>query len=153
MSFNLKDLFSGGLKGLGDTAKGIISQVAENKMTIAEASAVLDKEINRHEEEITKIYLDDVKNSRETNVAIQESDKASWMAKNVGYIIDLTLIFSFLLMLVIIVYRAVPEENKELFYMSFGSLGTFAATSIYWHRGSSQSSSNKQNFIDRMMRK
>ncbi len=157
---NLKGLFSGGLKGLGDTAKDIIAQVAENKITAAEADILLEKELNRHAEVLEanaikeiELRMADVADSRHANTAIQESDKASWMAKNVGYIIDLTLIYSFLISLGMIVYKTVPEANKELFYMAFGSLGTFAATSINWHRGSSQSSANKQTFIDKMMKR
>lgn len=160
MPLNLKGLFSGGLKGLGDTAKGIIAQVAENKMTAAEADILLEKELNRHTEALEanaikemELQLADVANSRNTNQAIQESDKASWMAKNVGYIIDLTLIYSFLVSLGLLVFTTVPEGNKELFYMAFGSLGTFAATSINWHRGSSQGSANKQSFIDKMIKR
>ena len=153
MGFTLKVLFQGGLKGLGETTKDIIAQVDENKMTKAEAEILWDKEMNRHAEAIEEAYLNDVANSRETNVKIQESDKSSWMAKNVGYIIDLTILIAFLGCLVLIVYKVVPEQNKELFYMAFGSLGTFAATSINWHRGSSQGSADKQRFLDKMMKK
>lgn len=161
---DLKGLFknavSGGLAKLGDSAKGIIEAVADGKLDKIQAMAQIEAEKNRHEEaliekanDLDKAYLADVADSREMNARIQESDKASWLAKNIGYVIDMTVLFSFLAMLVMITFRVVPESNKELFYMAFGSLGTFAATSINWHRGSSQGSQNKQGMLDRMISK
>jgi hypothetical protein len=137
-------------KGIIDIVAGLVSK----DETIPEADRLEFKKMEMDFElEMTQMYLTDVAGSRDANVRIQESDKASWLAKNVGYIIDITVIYGFLAMFLVIIYRAVPEANKELFYMAFGSLATFAGTSINWHRGSSQGSAEKQKFLDKVFRR
>jgi len=160
MSLNLKGLFSGGLKGLADSAKDIIQQVGENKIAPLEAQLKIDSEINRHAEAMEasavkemELQLADTKSARDSNATIQQSENSSWLAKNVGYIIDLLLLIAFLVMLSMIFFHTVPEENHELFYVGFGTLGGYLGTSINFHRGTSQGSHEKQKMLDRMMRK
>jgi hypothetical protein len=43
-----------------------------------------------------------------------------------------------------------PLENKELAYMMFGSLLTLTGTVVNFHRGSSQSSTNKQDELNKL---
>ena len=74
-------------------------------------------------------------------------------AEPVAYIIDCVIIGSFILMLIIVAMKVVPESNKELFYTGFGLLGTLAVTTINFHRGTSKGSENKQAFINKMMTK
>src|SRR5687768_6382877 len=69
MGLNLKGLFSGGLKGLGDTAKNIIAQVAENKLTVAEADILLEKEVNRHAEQLEANALKEMELLKENTEA------------------------------------------------------------------------------------
>ena len=153
----IKDLFSGGLKGLGETAKGIIGQVAENKMTVAEAAAVMDKEVNRHEEEITRMHMEDVKSARESNAAIQDSDKASWMAKNIAYIIDLFIAFIwgvFTLYLAAIAAKLLETKADMTGLLSiYSTITAVFMITVNFHRGTSQGSSDKQKMLDKMMRK
>ncbi len=94
MGLNLKGLFSGGLKGLGDSAKGIIAQVAENKMTVAEADILLEKELNRHAEVMEantikeiELVLSDKQNAREMFKANSNLQKIYALAFLIGYIL------------------------------------------------------------------
>jgi len=53
-------------------------------------------------------------------------------------------------MLVLIFLKAVPEENKELFYTGFGVLGAMLSTVVNFHRGTSIGSERKQKQIEKM---
>lgn len=155
-----KNLIEGGLKGLGDTAKGIIQQVGENKLGVAEAALAIEKEINRASEAIMsdatkqlELELKDRADSRDMNAKIQESDKASWLAKNVAYILDISITTGFFSLIAMIAYKVVPEENKELFYMVVGILGAKWGDVVAFHRGSSKGSEEKQKSLDRISKK
>ncbi len=156
----IKNIIEGGLKGLGDTAKGIIGEVLDGKKDKAQALLEIDKEANRAAEAIMsdatkQIELEnaDRENARNSNAKIQESEHASWMSKNVAYIIDLTLLVTFLIMMAVIIYKVVPDENKEIFYMAFGSLISYLGTTITFHRGTSKGSEDKQKTMDKMLKK
>jgi len=153
----LKNLISGKgseiIESVGNVADKFITTGQEKE----EFKAEIQKEVNRHLETLgdqqnkeLEIYLSDVANSREMNTNIQESDKASWLSKNIAYIIDGIFVVSFITMLVLIFLKAVPEENKELFYTGFGVLGAMLSTVVNFHRGTSIGSERKQKQIEKM---
>jgi hypothetical protein len=153
----LKNLISGKgseiIESVGNVADKFITTGQEKE----EFKAEIQKEVNRHLETLgdqqnkeLEIYLSDVANSRDMNTKIQESDKASWLSKNIAYIIDGIFVVSFITMLVLIFLKAVPEENKELFYTGFGVLGAMLSTVVNFHRGTSIGSERKQKQIEKM---
>lgn len=155
---NLKGLLTGGLAKVADSAKGIIEAVTAGKLGKQEAADEMIKEFNRHAEtiiaqanELEKAYLVDVADSRMANVKLQESAESSWLAKNAAYIFDFIIIIAFIAMLVMIVYKTVPENNKELFYMGFGLLGAQVGQVIGFHRGSSQGSKDNGRRLEQMI--
>ena len=97
--------------------------------------------------------MKDMDSARDMNSRIQESDKASWLSKNIAYLIDCVFVVAFILMLVMIFNKAVPESNKELFYTGFGLLGANVSTILNFHRGTSIGSERKQKQIDKIMQK
>lgn len=118
------------------------------------------KEVNRHIEAMAaaqnselETMMKDMDSARDMNSRIQESDKASWLSKNIAYIIDCVFVVAFILMLVMIFNKAVPESNKELFYTGFGLLGANVSTILNFHRGTSIGSERKQKQIDKIMHK
>lgn len=155
----LSKILSGGASQLISSVGGVIDNLTLSKEEKLELSNKLTEEINRHDE-ATQLaaqkeidaYLADTQNARGENTKIQESANASWLAKNVAYILDLTFIAAFLTMLAIIFYRVVPEENKELFYMGFGSLLSYVGTILVFHRGTSQGSKDKSEAIKKLMK-
>lgn len=162
----IKDLIGGGLKGLGDTTKGIIQQVAENKMTIAEADILLDKEINRHTEfiiqkelETEKAMIEQVKNAQDMNMSIQNSDKASWVAKNVAYLIDIfvTLLWGGLTGYLMAVMLHLAPKTQGVDYTAvtavWGAVTGIFGTVLNFHRGTSRGSEEKQRTLDKMIKK
>lgn len=144
----IKDLFKGSAEGLisGVTngAANIISKLKADPTKVLEYEKELEElRVNstlKAEElanNLETAYLQDTQNSRDNNAKIQESDKASWMAKNIAYMLDIVFTVSFIAMLFVIIYKQVPESNKELFYTSFGLLGGYVSQILGFHRGSS----------------
>jgi len=152
-------VFSVGAKELVGTVDKLIDNLSTSKEEKEAAKLAAQQEINRHIEsmesqavELEKTYMADLANARGENARIQESEHASWLAKNVAYIIDLTLLVAFIFFLVIIFEKQVPQDNKEIFYMAFGSLITYLGTSITFHRGTSKGSEDKQKTLNRMVK-
>lgn len=156
---SLKNLISGGTTELVKSIGATVDSIFTNKEEKAAAQAALDKIANDHIESMTQkandiemAYLADTQDARSANAQIQASDKASWLAKNIGYCIDIFLILVFSAMLVIIIFKVIPVDNKELFYTSFGLLGSYVGQSISFHRGTSAGSHAKQKSLDSVIK-
>lgn len=150
----IKNIFAGGAGKILGEVKSIIDESRFSDEEKAEIEAKLSEAVNRHTETMAGIAqqeleanLKDVQSARESNSRIQESESASWMAKNMAYYLDITLVMAFIAMLVIIIYKVVPENNKELFYTSFGLLGGYVSTVVNFHRGTSASSKTNGDTI------
>lgn len=151
----IKGAISGGGEGkLLSAATNLIDQTTysnEEKAQMKLDLAKLEMEDNQHKIDAAnkelellieqeKNQLADIANSRDANARIQESDKSSWMAKNIAYVLDVVFTVAFIAMLFVIIYKSVPETNKELFYTSFGLLGGYVSQILGFHRGTSQGS-------------
>lgn len=152
---SLKNLVKGGtegiISGITDGAANIISKLKADPTKALEYEKDLEElktnanlkameianEAEKIEVEKEKAYLADVSDARNMNKAIQADEKASWMSKNIAYCLDVLFVTAFITMLVIILYKQVPEENKEIFYTAFGLLGGYVSTIINFHRGTS----------------
>lgn len=160
----LKNIVAGLAKG---STEGIIKTVADtiDKFTLskeekAQISQAVTAELNRHEEKIEELALqklqaelDNVANARDNNAKIQESEHASWLAKNIAYLIDGAFVVAFFIGLLVILNKVVPESNKELFYTGFGALTSYVGTILTFHRGTSIGSHTKQKVLDKIMSK
>ena len=160
MGFSLKGILSSGVteavKTISDVADKWIDTKADKAQRDLELQKILIDQANKQAETAQlelDSYLKDVQDSRLMNARIQETTNASWMSKNVGYLIDAVVISAFISMLVIIVYKVVPIENKDLFNIGFGALGSYVATVIGWHRGSSASSKANGDIIRQIAKK
>ncbi len=159
-----KDILKGGITGIGETAKNIIEAVAEGKLNKSEAVLNFEKESNRSIEamtreanELEKAYLADVQSARDANVHIQESDKASWLAKNIAYIIDiwLALIWGVFTLYVAALWAKMINSSSVDFTGVLSLYTTVTAVfmiTVNFHRGTSQGSADKQKIIDKMKR-
>jgi len=143
----LTNIFAGGATKIFDSVRGIIDESKFSAEEKAELEAKINQTVSEHTEAMAALTLSefesqlkDVQDARSANVHIQESDKASWLAKNMAYCLDVTLVVAFISMLLIIIFKAVPENNKELFYTSFGALVGYVSTVINFHRGTSAGS-------------
>lgn len=110
------------------------------------------KEDNRASEAVASEVNKNTADARSMNLGIQTSAEASPLAKNTAYYIDITLVVSTIILAFFLFVFPLPLENKELAYMMFGSLLTLTGTVVNFHRGSSQSSSNKQDELNKLKR-
>lgn len=142
----LSDVLTGGVGTLVETVvKGAGELITTDKERLA-----AENENRRLGVEETKVYLADTANARETNARIQESANAGFLAKNVGYWIDLAIVASTIGMVYLILFREVPTANKELFFTAFGSLITLCMTVVNFHRSSTARSQKKDDTIQHL---
>lgn len=97
--------------------------------------------------ETKKLDYQDTSNSRDTNVQIQESQNASWLAKNTAYILDFTIILATIMLGIMLFFVIIPEANMNIANIMFGAMLGYCATIIGWHRGSSKSSADKNQLL------
>jgi hypothetical protein len=88
--------------------------------------------------------------ARDMNAKIQESESASWLAKNTAYALDIGIVTATIFLAWFAFMKGVPEANKELVYMALGSLITMCGTVLNFHRGSSQGSKDKNGEIQKL---
>jgi hypothetical protein len=93
--------------------------------------------------EYAKLDMANTADARKMNSEIQSSTAASWMSKNIAYVIDVAIVSSTIGLTYMLMTSSVPQENKELALMAFGSLVTLCGTVVNFHRGSSQGSKDK----------
>jgi hypothetical protein len=137
------DLMTGGVGSIVDTvgklASDLITTDAERLAAQNDAARIgLDRD---------KAFLGDTANARDTNVKIQESANASYLAKNVGYWLDLFIVGATFGLAYLIMFKAIPVENKEILFTAFGSLITLTFTVVNFHRSSTAKSQSKDNTI------
>ncbi len=143
----LGKIFSGGASTLIDSVKGVISQFKLSPEEKLKADIEIEKIANDHTEKMATLaqaevdsYLKDTQNARDSNVAIQNSDKASWLSKNVLYILALGVTLGFFGLLGYMLKYDVPAENKDILNIMLGSLGTAWISIVGYFFGSSAGS-------------
>ncbi len=125
--------------GVADTVEAVAKAVQEDPQAAQKLA-----EINLKEFELHNANTD---SARKMNAEIQNSSSASWLAKNIAYVIDCVIVTATLLLSWFAFIKGVPPENKELVYMALGSLLTMCGTVLNFHRGSSQGSKDKNDVM------
>jgi hypothetical protein len=147
------------LRGLGDVGKPILSAAGsltgQPWLTAIAKGIKTSSEIKEDQKtlalELLRMDVDDVANAREHDARVQESENASWLAKNVGYIIDISLILLLFGIVVALFIKTIPVENENTLYMVLGMVLGFVGAVITFHRGSSQGSKEKtRGLIDKI---
>lgn len=134
----IKDLISGGIKGIGETAKGIIQQVAENKLNVSEAALAIDKEANRHQEAIDSAMLEQQKleNAEKDSARTREAE----FVKSTGHIDWFQTGFG-AVMLLLFAYTiyvssngSIPQDMREIFIEGRAAVRdiVLAIAGYYW---------------------
>lgn len=163
------------LAGIGEAATGLVKGIIggkgldglftskEEKLAKANELKALENEMAKAVEEKlleyaklnfeeAKAYLADTQDARMNNVKIQESDKASWLAKNVAYIIDLFLTLLWGVVTIILFLKIFKIAAADVDMVSLMALhGTCTAvfmTVLNFHRGTSRGSEEKQKHLN-----
>lgn len=97
--------------------------------------------------EESKLDVENTKSAREMNSSIQTSANASRLAKEAAYYLDFLVIGSTLLLAGLVVFKAIPDANKEIVYIVFGALLGQCTTILNFHRGTSSSSKSKDDTV------
>ena len=82
-------------------------------------------------------------NARGMNEKIQDSPNASWLAKNASYCIDFFVVASTTLLVGLLFWKIIPDDNQNLAYLALGSMLTMCGQILNFHRGSSARSATK----------
>lgn len=152
-----KGLVSGlfGDKGIG----GMVDSLHTSKEEKGEIQAKLETIKNSFETKVTelllereKAYLADTQNARDNYTRIQESEKSSWMAKNIMPLLTIVVTVGFFGMLGYMLKYEVPESNERIMDILLGSLGTAWITMVSFYFGSSKGSEDKQKHIVSMQK-
>lgn len=162
----LTKLFAGKGAEITDTVMKGLDELLTSSEEKIKLKLEIEKEVNRHLEsvavDITKQYelqLKDVSDARLTNVNIQNSDKASWLSKNISYIIDIFVCMVWGVMTFYLLAKWINLIKSDTPVDMTGILGVYAAVCgmftqvLSYHRGSSKGSDDKQKTIDRMSTK
>lgn len=150
--------------------KGIATQVIDGVGSIIDKYHVspedrqkmqeeADKVMQQHRDFAASVIAQDNANTssaRDMNQKIQ-GDKPSWLAKNIGYLIDILLVSVWSALTFYIVARAlhiIDTEGKSVDFTTvlgiYAGVSTMAGTVVNFHRGSSQGSADKAKMIDRL---
>lgn len=158
---SLKSLFTGGASTLIDSAKGIISQFKLSPEQEKQFTLDLEKEVNRHmealESNVTRaqeLENADRDSARDMNAKVQDSEKASWMAKNIAYILDVLvgLVWASLTLYIAAISARLIETKADFtgILSLYSTVVAVFMISLNFHRGTSRGSEKKQEMIDRM---
>ena len=149
------------LRSLGDVGKPILKAAAgltgqEWMSTIAD-NIKTSKELSEEQRQIAlELHLTDAKdraNARQMNSEIQNSENASWLAKNTGYLIDIAMITLLFIVVCSLFFVTVPKQNENIAYMVFGMVLGYVGSIITFHRGSSEGSKSKTMELLKSVRK
>lgn len=113
-------------------------------------AAIKEKEISLADKTAD---IDNTKNARDMNKAIQESQHASYVSKVAPYYLDFLIVTATLLIAGLLFFVGVPTANEKLAYMALGSLITMCGTVLNFHRGTSASSARKNDTIQYLTEK
>ena len=142
----ISDIATGGVGTLIETVvKGASELVTTDKERLAAAN-----EAKRIDADLDKAYLADTDSARRHDASVQESQHASYLAKNVAYWLDIFIVGATFTMAYVIMFKEIPTVNKEIFYTAFGSLITLCMTVVNFHRGSSMRSQQKDDTISKL---
>lgn len=143
MSNILTDVLTGGVGSIVDT----VGKLASDLITTDKERLAAENEAKQIDADVEKSYLGDKDSARKHDILVQDSQNASFLAKNVAYWIDLFIVGATFGLAYLILFKSIPEANKELIYTMFGSLLTLCMTVVNFHRGSSMKSQSKDSTI------
>ena len=111
------------------------------------------KEDNRAKEFVTISNNQNTANARDNNSKIQESANASNLAKNTPYILDFFIVIATFSLGLLLFLTPIPEQNKDILNILFGTLLGLSVTVVNYHRGSSNGSAAKSDIINKIQGK
>lgn len=158
----ITNLFSGGAGEIIKQIGGVVDNLTTTKEEKETLKIEMEKVVNSHLEKMTEeanrefeLQLKDVQNSRDSNVKIQESEHASWLAKNVAYCLDILLGVVWSIGTFYILARAMKlvsgEADMTIVLSIHGTITAVFMTIVNFHRGTSKGSEDKGKQLHTML--
>ena len=135
--------------------------ITEKELTPDDKQKIMDSQIEIMKIDFGKIKLEteskledkrldvqNTSNARENNTKVQESDTASWLAKNTPFILDFLAVFAVFILGCGLLFIEIPVDNIQIVNIMFGTLLGIMGTVYNYHRGSSKGSNEKQELIN-----
>jgi len=145
------------INAVGTTLDKLITNKEEKLLAENEIKkTILDYELKFSENEIkeTEQYLKAVENARNREIEISKSEHSSWLSKNTNSLLALCTVFlTFVLFYIMVFTKMVTPERKELFIYILGVLSTICAGIFNYYFGSSKSSNEKSEQLNKMIDK
>jgi hypothetical protein len=154
----LKKLLAGGAGELVDAVGNVIDKVSttkEEKLQLElerqKAEMQYQVDMSKLSNEERQIILQDVQSARQMTTSVQTSKEAPWIAKHISPILAIgTTVLTFFLFYIVIFRDNVNNNTKELIYYILGVLSAIVTQIFSFYFGSSQGSSDKNQFIKEM---
>lgn len=152
-------IFSSGAGELVDKVAGAVDRFVQTKEEKAEAQIELQKVINSHlevmEQEATKqleIQQKEMDSARNREIQIAVADKAPLINKIVTPILALSVVALTFILFYILMFKQVGNEKDIIIYV-LGVLSAVCTQVVSFYFGSSQSSENKQQQLEKLFKK
>lgn len=153
----LATLAKNGLETVAEVVKQKGKDFVEEKLGVELKPEMSEEEIlkvkeaaMKHEEFLIQQDNSNTASARDMNSRIQETDKASWLAKNTAFVLDFCIVLSAIVLTFMAFFVGIPFENKEIIYTLIGSLWTYTGVVVNFHRGTTAGSARKTDMLAKM---
>jgi len=122
----------------------IITELLKGDDLPPEKKIELEKLLHEYEQNERRDYLSDVQNARSREIEyVKALGRPDWMQIAVGVLV----MVSFCFLQYVLVYRNIPQDNKEIFLHLMGMIDTAAGLVIGYYFGSSKGSADKTKML------
>lgn len=165
MSNFLTSLFSSGASSLVSAVGDAIDKVVTSDEEKKELDNELAKATMQYEIEMATLglqekqaYLADVNSARDNQSRVQESEHASWLAKNVHPLLAFAIMGLTFILYTVVIYGSTKEgflrpETKDIVIYILGALTTVATQVVSYFFGSSSGSADKSKALNALAKR
>lgn len=161
----LTGLFSSGASSLVSAVGDAIDKVVTSDEEKKELENELAKATMQYEIEMASLglqekqaYLADIDSARANQSRVQESEHASWLAKNVHPLLAFSIMGLTFILYTVVIYGSTKEgflrpETKDIVIYILGALTTVATQVVSYFFGSSSGSADKSKALNALAKR
>lgn len=161
----LTSLFSSGASSLVNAVGDAIDKVVTSDEEKKELDNELAKATMQYEAQMAALglqekqaYLADVGSARDNQSRVQESEHASWLAKNVHPLLAFSIMGLTFILYTVVIYGSTKEgflrpETKDIVIYILGALTTVATQVVSYFFGSSSGSADKSKALNALAKR
>ena len=125
----------------------VLNKLSELDVKMEELQNAREAKKLDSEAKLLELSYEDIANARENYGNVQNSDNATPLSKELPNILSLIITLTFVGLLAGLFYGLIPTDNKDVFYILVGALGTLVNQVFSFHFGSSIGSKNKDKIL------